>query len=438
MSAVMTRSTIFALGCWIVLANAAGSSCAERPSLPSPTGSYAVGRVSYEFTDESRPEPLSSAPSAHRRMMVHVWYPADRSAARGKPTAAYLPGFDKAQSQLSQDDIKKLFSPATYSGPDSLPETAAVENAPIAPGRQRFPLLLFAHGWGNPTFLYTAELEDIVSHGYIVAAIDHPYDTMFTTFPDGDVAFFAQEPYRAAAAKQPHGLIGYAKERVEVMAIDNQFALTQILRYATTPSLGAPFYGSIDATKIGAFGHSIGGLTAARTCQIDKRVKACMDQDSTDNRGSPFIASALDQTESQPFFLCVVSSADVWSERATNPTDGDLAQQKLTRAEFNSIIKQQQENQTAQLKSIPGGSYRLMLFDLPGFIHRSFSDLTLLAAGPSRDENLHNFVVAQAYTLAFFDKYLKGINTTILDTGQPIDPRAKLERFPPHQPDGAH
>jgi predicted dienelactone hydrolase len=130
------------------------------------------------------------------------------------------------------------------------------------------------------------------------------------------------------------------------MANDNQYALIQLLKYASTRRLSAPFYKRIAVDKIRAFGHSIGGLTAARTCQIDLRVRACMDQDSTDYRGSPFIVSDLEQTEVQPFFLFVVSSADVWSQRALNPSDADLAQQKLTRADFNLIMKQQQDKQT--------------------------------------------------------------------------------------------
>jgi predicted dienelactone hydrolase len=346
----------------------------------------------------------------------------------GKSPAPYLPGFDEVKSRLSPGDIADLFRPAVYVGPASIPETDVIENAPGPKGRRIFPLLLFSHGWGNPTFLYTAELRDVVSRGYIVAAIDHPYDTTYTRFPNGDVTLFAQDRFNTAVAK-PQGMNSYAKERVEVMAEDNRYALTEILRFAKTRSMGAPFYGKVDETHIGAFGHSIGGLTAARTCQIDQRIRACMNQDSTDNRGSPFIVTDLQQTETQPFFLFVVSSADVWSPRALSPSDAELAQQKLTRAEFDAKMKQQQDNQTKQLAGIAGGSYRLMLFDLPGFVHRSFADQTLLA-NVNHEERVHNFRVAQAYTLAFFDKHLKGNTKTILDTGAAVDVRAKLEKFP--------
>ena len=135
------------------------------PALPVPSGSYGIGRVSYQMIDPSRPEPLSSNPNAHRKIMVHVWYPADREATEGKTVAPYLPGFEEVKSKISPGDIADMFRPATFVGPDSLPETVVVHNAPIARGRQRFPLLFFSHGWGNPAFLYTAELQDIVSHG---------------------------------------------------------------------------------------------------------------------------------------------------------------------------------------------------------------------------------------------------------------------------------
>ena len=360
--------------------------------------------------------------------MVEVWYPTEAGLSEHSKKAPYLPGFDAAKPKMSEDDIKDLFSPATYSG--NLPETHTVEDAPLAGGKRKFPLLVFSHGWGNPTFLYTAELEDIASHGYIVAAVDHPYDTAFTQFPDGHIVLFAQKEFDAAT-KQPNGYINYARQRVEVMAEDNRFALTELLRYATTKGLHAPFFERIDETHIAAFGHSIGGLASARTCQIDHRVKACMDQDSADDRGSPFIASDLKETEQQPFLLFVAFSADVTSPRKSHPDDAALARMKISRKEYDAMLQKQRENQLKQLRSTQGGAYRITLYDLPGFVHRSFSDLTLLGASPNREQSLHNFRVAETFILAFFDKYLKGDPHTVLDSGQVFDPRAKVEKFSP-------
>jgi predicted dienelactone hydrolase len=217
------------------------------------------------------------------------------------------------------------------------------------------------------------------------------------------------------------------------MGDDNRFALSEILNFANARGSKAPFYHRIDEHKIGAFGHSIGGLAAARTCQIDTRVGACMDQDSDDDRGSPFIVTPLDETEKQPFLLFDVSSGDLWSPATVNPSDADLAAQKMTRPEYMALLKQHQTNEIHQLAGIVGGSYRVMLFGLPGFIHRSFTDQTLLDfSGDPLGNNLRNFQIAQAYVLAFFDKYLKGDHNTALDTQTPVDARAKVVQFPAH------
>ena len=59
-------------------------SAADRPALPMPSGSYGIGRVSYEMMEPGRSEPLSPKPDAHRRMMVYVWYPTDKKAGLEK------------------------------------------------------------------------------------------------------------------------------------------------------------------------------------------------------------------------------------------------------------------------------------------------------------------------------------------------------------------
>lgn len=402
----------------------------DTPALPNPTGPYRVGRVSFSLTDSARTETLSEVTGSKRRFMVHVWYPADPNGVSGRSPAPYLPGFDVVLPKLSASDIKGLFRPATYIGPSSLPITSVYEGAPFVVGSQRFPLLVFSHGWGNPTFLYTAELEDIASHGYVIMAVDHPYDTAYTLFPDGTFTLFGQKSFDEAAAK-PKGLNAYARDRVEVMAQDNRFAISAVLQRESGKEK-YPFSGRIDTSKIGAFGHSIGGLASARTCQIDPRVLACMDQDSVDYRGSPFAVSDLQQTVTQPFFLFVVASADIWSSKMVNPTDAELVPQKLSRVEYGKLIRSEQENQDMQLASIPGGAYRLMLFNVPDYIHRSFTDQTLLAITIDHTQAVHNFTVSQRYTLSFFDKFLKGKAQATLDTGESVDPKAILEVFPVH------
>jgi hypothetical protein len=404
-----------------------GQQVAQRPSLPRPTGEFGVGRASFDMTDSTRNEPFASTPGAKRKIVVHVWYPVDKAAVEGVKPAPYLPGFEQVRSQLTDSDVHGLFKPATYSGPMSLPVTDVYEGIAMPRGGMKFPLVLFSHGWGNPTFLYTTELEDIVSHGYIVLAVDHTYDTAYTEFSDGTFALFAQKAFDEAV-KLPHGFNDYAKARVAIMAQDNQFALTQVLQLASSTAK-VPFHDRIDDQHIAAIGHSIGGLASARTCQIDPRIEACMDQDSVDYRGSAFAVTDLETVEQQPFFLFVVSSADIWSSNVVNPSDHDLAVQKMSRLDYGNLVRSEQANQDRQLVAIKGGAYRLMLFNVPDFIHRSFTDQTLLVTDDHHDAAVHNYRVAETYTLAFLDKYLKGVSAPVLDADKQVDEHAVLQTF---------
>src|SRR4051794_14199727 len=90
--------------------------------------------------------------------MVFVWSPTDREATSRESTAPYLPDFDKVLPKLSSGDLNGMFRPSKFRDIDSLPKTLVVEAAPIARGRQRFPLLLFSHGWGNPTFRFVRRI----------------------------------------------------------------------------------------------------------------------------------------------------------------------------------------------------------------------------------------------------------------------------------------
>ena len=57
--------------------------------LPTPTGPYAVGRMEYDWTDQSRIDPLAPQAGMKRELVVWVWYPAMRVA--GTEVAPYLP-----------------------------------------------------------------------------------------------------------------------------------------------------------------------------------------------------------------------------------------------------------------------------------------------------------------------------------------------------------
>ena len=57
-------------------------------TMPDPTGPYKIGRVGYEWVDQSRSEIYASNPDLKRDLMVNIWFPAD-PAKRAK-VAPYM------------------------------------------------------------------------------------------------------------------------------------------------------------------------------------------------------------------------------------------------------------------------------------------------------------------------------------------------------------
>src|SRR5260370_33493900 len=81
--------------------------------------------------------------------------------------------------------MQDLFGSAYGAIKDGRVRTHAVDGAPFASSLQRCPLLVFSHGMGTVSHIYTAPFEDLASYGYVVAALTQPYDVTLTLFPDG-------------------------------------------------------------------------------------------------------------------------------------------------------------------------------------------------------------------------------------------------------------
>ena len=133
----------------------------------------------------------------------------------------------------------------------SLP-TGVLAPAPGQPGRP-YPLIVFAHGSGGRGRADHLLLRAWASAGYVVAA---------PTFPFG-------------GGRAPDGEAG--NDLVNQPA-DMSFVIGEMLRLNGDPT--SPLRDAIDPAKIGAAGHSLGGMTtlalAGNTCCHDSRVGAAV------------------------------------------------------------------------------------------------------------------------------------------------------------------
>src|SRR5207247_10279303 len=92
----------------------------------------------------------------------------------------------------------------------------------------------------------------------------------------------------------------YGRRVIAVETADSRYVVGAISRLARVTGNRAPFARKVDLTRIGALGHSAGGEAAALACQLDPRIKACLDQDGVMNN-LPFRRDAAGLTMRQPF-----------------------------------------------------------------------------------------------------------------------------------------
>ena len=400
----------------VVLGPALTTKAQTPRTLPSPSGPLAVGRVSMHLVDPTRIEPLSPN-HGYRELMVDVWYPAEPSAER---TADYLdaPAFERV---LGAKGFQEQFGDASDVIKAGRVQTHAASGAPFSRAVSRSPLLIFSPGGGMVREVYSAQIEDLVSHGYVVAAITHTYDGIVAVFPDGHVV--THDGTRWPEIPSVAGELNL--NQLEWHARDITFVVDELMRANRTTSSPLPFAGHLQTSRIGAFGHSLGGMAAAHACQIDRRIKACLNQDGAAAM-KPFYLDARGWGMDQPFML--IERAP----RTTPPSDQELAAMKLTRPQADQLIARLRHDMDATLRSTAQGSYRVVLETAPT-THEDFTDLPFLGAptASEADTRARILAVVRRWTRAFFDQTLRGQKQPMLATKSPHEFIETVQRFPP-------
>jgi predicted dienelactone hydrolase len=237
-----------------------------RLTLPKPTGPYQIGTVALHLVDPSRIDPFVPG-HRPREIMVQLWYPS--RAVRGFPAAPWLD--PAAVPHLEQT----LGIPP---GSVTFPTTHGHLGAPVLPGPAR-PVLIYSHDFGGDRGFGTAQVEDLASHGYVVATIDHTHDAGEVAFPDGRVeaATLGDDTDDATLVRD-----------VAVRDADTRFLLDKlaVINAAGDPDaehrpLPHGLRGALDLSRVGMFGHSLGGATAAAAQHDDRRIRAGVDLDGT-------------------------------------------------------------------------------------------------------------------------------------------------------------
>ena len=318
----MSSKTVMALAILGALGNT-GPAAAETPTaapaaveLPAPTGPYKIGTTRWHVTDAARPETFA-APGVHRQVEVLAWYPAAAAPDRGEP-APYL-----------REGIAEL-PPGLRTALGSLAgvRTHALLDTPPVERPEKLPVLVFSHGFGGIPSSYTALLEDLASHGYAVLGIVHPYEATAATLANGQVISLFDETGKprpafgevitewehedetmAAVTKeateegQLRLLRGYlsglraTNATLQRWVADTKLVLDRLAELPKTSAAGR-LASQLDVGRLGAFGHSMGGVASGQFCLEDRRCRAGLNLD-----GIPQYGTMIDQRLSVPFLM---------------------------------------------------------------------------------------------------------------------------------------
>ncbi|MEO8450801.1 MAG: hypothetical protein ABI647_13465 [Gemmatimonadota bacterium] len=395
---------VLAVGGWYVYRRLM-TAVAERPvpehPFAKPSGPHAVGTREYFWTDSTRGEPYTKNPDDRRKIVVQVWYPA-----------APVPNAEPAHYLLRPDEFAD--PKAAKAAKDA--RTNSVLDAPLAASDSAYPVLVYNHGGSWTRWSATFSTEWLASQGYVVFSIEHFGFNQTVKYPDGspfaaDTLAFPTE----TEDKKKSALVSWAyldDPIFKIWTADARYTLDRIEALNRDPGL---FQRRLDLDRIGLFGWSFGGAVGVQMAADDPRVKAAVDHDGqlfgdVRQRGTKRpvmlihhgVDDALDYPEKdRPTVHEMMALTEAWDSTARVSSSSDW---------FEVIVART--------------------------THGDFSDLALFYPRPKDhlDPRLGHEII-NAYTLAFFDRYLRGKGPNLLSS-PPRFPDATFRAWPARK-DGA-
>jgi predicted dienelactone hydrolase len=377
--------------------------------FPTPTGPYAIGTLTYHWIDPARSEVFAADPKKRRQLMAQIWYPADANPKARR--AVYLP--DAATVTAAFARILRL--PSFVFGHFNYVTTNAMPSAPAAGDPPRFPVLLFLEGATGFRQMNTFQVEHLVSHGYIVVALDQPGAAAVVVFPDGHQApgltleqfqatvrpsYMPGRPDPPSHGVPPsNGKLLTDNNIILYLAKDVGFTLDQLAALNQTDPNGI-LASKLDLQRVGAFGVSLGGIVVGEACLINPRLRTCL---------------VMDAPMSNDVVKAGLQQPSMWITR-------DAASMRLERQRAggwpDAEIEAHQTTMRSVYESLSGQGY---FVSVPGMFHSNLTDVpnwTPLApqlgfSGPINGQRAHEII--SAYSLAFFDRHLLGRPAKILD-----------------------
>jgi dienelactone hydrolase len=360
--------------------------------LPLPDGPYAIGTTTIVVVDESRTERYGPTPGQAREIVVQVWYPtAPDAPVVPAPLVPQAPAF----TSLGAAELGLPRFALSHVG--RIPSNATLD-APALDAT--LPVALLAHGWTGFRTIQTDLAEQLASLGWVVAAADHRYGALVTTFPDGRADLFDPEalPEFGTVPDDVYAL----RSRALIRTFADDLALVLRTLDRTPPDLLA---GRLDLDRVAFLGHSTGGGAAIVACAAEPRCGAVV---GFDPWVEPIEPDVLERGLARP--LLSLRTED-WAERP------------------NEIVLQALHHLQRRNGRVEG------LVGLDGALHRDFTLIGSLSPaagllGLSGDTpGAQTRAATIAWTTRFLEHHLRAVGTDPL-IDPPDAPVGRLEAAP--------
>lgn len=338
--------------------------------FPIPTGAFGVGTKAYYFQDLSRKEVLTNDPNDFRELMLQIYYPID---------------FDETHEP-------------TYYKSSCRIRTNTYENVPFTEKGEHFPLIIYSSGAGATRYDNTQQVEELVSHGYVVITIDH---TFFNTvrFPDNRRI----KAHSMDISRKQYSQASFMQEIVlETRVLDIQHVFAHILEM--NKDVSSFLYNRVDLQNVGIFGWSIGGAAAGNICAIDPRFKAGINLDGWDWMEMKDSTAYL-----TPFMYLQSDRMEIgWKELL-------LAGMRKSSFDEREKLQEKYENQF-----FSNSEEEIFKLQISGSMHSNFRDHGFIGLGQLGSGDAHKITqLTNEYVLAFFDLYLKEKKVAIFTKNYP-------------------
>lgn len=255
-------------------------------NTPKPTGEYKVGTSTFVITS-NREEKLGPKAGKEKRIVAaRVYYPVREEQIEGMEKSVVV-------SEGVIENLVKAFH---------VPDKGFRENKEgefykdVKPSsEQKFPLVVFSHGYQSYIESNNFSCIDLCSHGYVVLSVGHTYEAAGIDIGDGSIIGTDMTAFKKmmtpgyifgalwltflkgdaqkredAFRKWQTKYVSYFSDRLPEWQADTLEAIEELKkRYADI----------VDFDNIGAMGHSFGGNTAYYMCHKNPEIKCCLNLD---------------------------------------------------------------------------------------------------------------------------------------------------------------